>query len=66
MSLLVDRHRPATLAKLTLHPDVTTKLQSLARSEELPHLMFYGPSGTLYTPMYIARYIIYRIHTSLA
>lgn len=45
MSLFVDRHRPATLSKLTLHTDVTTKLQSLARSEELPHLMFYGPSG---------------------
>lgn len=45
MSLWVDKHRPNTLSKLTLHQDVTTKLTALARSEELPHLLFYGPPG---------------------
>lgn len=45
MSLWVDKYRPTTLSKLTLHPSVTTKLQALARSEELPHLLFYGPPG---------------------
>ena len=45
MSLWVDKYRPNTLAKLSLHGDVTAKLTALARSEELPHLLFYGPSG---------------------
>jgi replication factor C subunit 3/5 len=45
MSLWVDKSRPSTLNKLTLHPEITTRLQSLAKSDELPHLLFYGPSG---------------------
>jgi replication factor C subunit 3/5 len=45
MSLWVDKYRPNTLAKLSLHDDVTEKLTALAKSEELPHLMFYGPTG---------------------
>jgi len=45
MSLWVDKYRPNTLSKLTLHDDVNTKLAALARSEELPHLLVYGPSG---------------------
>lgn len=46
MSLWVDSHRPNALAKLTLHPEITEKLTALARSEELPHLLFYGPPGS--------------------
>lgn len=45
MSLWVDKYRPNTLNKLTLHPDITFKLQALASSPELPHLLFFGPSG---------------------
>lgn len=43
--LWVDTHRPNSLSKLTLHEEVTKKLQSLGNSEELPHLLFYGPPG---------------------
>ena len=45
MSLWVDKHRPATLQKLTLHEEVTAKLLALSRSDELPHLLVYGPPG---------------------
>lgn len=45
MSLWVDKYRPNSLGKLSLHADVTGKLTALARSEELPHLLFYGPPG---------------------
>jgi hypothetical protein len=43
--LWVDKHRPSTLAKLTLHVEVNSKLLALAQSDELPHLLFFGPSG---------------------
>ena len=45
MSLWVDKHRPTTLDKLTVHGNVTKKLEGLAASDELPHLLFYGPNG---------------------
>ena len=45
MSLWVDKCRPNTIGKLTLHPDVNAKLQALSMGEELPHLLFYGPPG---------------------
>lgn len=45
MSLWVDKHRPTSLSKLSLHGDVTNKLLALAASEEIPHLLFYGPPG---------------------
>jgi replication factor C subunit 3/5 len=45
MSLWVDKHRPTSLAKLSLHAELTHKLQSLATCDELPHLLFYGPPG---------------------
>eukprot|EP01036_Dinobryon_divergens_P026307 gene26307-34934_t len=43
--LWLDKHRPHTLAKLTFHPDITSKLTALAGSDELPHLLVYGPPG---------------------
>jgi replication factor C subunit 3/5 len=43
--LWVDKHSPKTLAKLTLHDDITQKLTTLAHSEELPHLLIYGQPG---------------------
>lgn len=45
MSLWVDKYRPNSLSKLTLHADITHKLQTLAASPELPHLLFFGPPG---------------------
>lgn len=45
MALWVDKHRPSTLGRLTLHSDVNAKLLALSHSEELPHLLFYGPPG---------------------
>ena len=45
MSLWVDKYRPNSLDKLTIHDDITSKLQGLAASNDLPHLLFYGPNG---------------------
>ena len=45
MSLWVDKYRPTNLSKLTIHEEITSKLSALAKSEELPHLLFYGPAG---------------------
>lgn len=46
MSLLwIDKHRPNSLNKLTLHHEISAKLDALAKCEEIPHLMFYGPPG---------------------
>lgn len=45
MALWIDKYRPNTLSKLTLHDSINSKLGSLASSEELPHLLFYGPPG---------------------
>lgn len=45
MSLWIDKHRPNILGKLTVHNEINNRLIALARSEEIPHLMFYGPSG---------------------
>jgi replication factor C subunit 3/5 len=45
MALWVDKYRPSSLGKLTLHSELNSKLLSLAGSEEIPHLLFYGPSG---------------------
>jgi replication factor C subunit 3/5 len=44
-ALWCDKTRPLTLSKLTLHQDITIKLKALAKSEELPHLLVYGPPG---------------------
>ena len=45
MVLWVDKYRPASLAKLDLHPNINARLQSLVDSPDFPHLLFYGPSG---------------------
>jgi len=47
MALWVDKYKPNQLKKLTIHDDVTLKLQSLASSSEIPHLLFYGPPGII-------------------
>jgi hypothetical protein len=37
--------RPTSLDKLDYHDDLTVRLTQLAQSGDLPHLLFYGPSG---------------------
>lgn len=44
-SLWIDKYRPNTLAKLTLHHPLSLKLEALAKSEDFPHLLFFGPNG---------------------
>ncbi|KAJ2283221.1 hypothetical protein GGH14_001033 [Coemansia sp. RSA 370] len=45
MALWVEKHRPATLDKLSYHAGLTEHLQQLAKSGDIPHLLIYGPSG---------------------
>lgn len=45
MSLWVDSHRPDTLSGLSYHEELTQQLTRLSKAEDLPHLLFYGPSG---------------------
>jgi replication factor C subunit 3/5 len=45
MALWIDKNRPSTLSKLSLHHDITAKLSALANTDEIPHLLFYGPPG---------------------
>ena len=44
MSLWLDKHRPRTLEKLTIHDALTGRLHKIAESPQFPHLMFYGPA----------------------
>ena len=37
--LWLDKHRPHTLAKLTFHPDITSKLTALAGSDEVEEII---------------------------
>ena len=45
MSLWVDKHRPKELAKLDYHDALTQQLSTIAESGNMPHMLFYGPSG---------------------
>ncbi|KAJ2466830.1 Replication factor C (RF-C) subunit, partial [Coemansia sp. RSA 2320] len=45
MALWVEKHRPATLDKLSFHNGLTDHLKQLASSGDIPHLLVYGPSG---------------------
>ncbi|XP_060177689.1 replication factor C subunit 3 isoform X1 [Lycium barbarum] len=44
--LWVDKYRPKTLDKVTVHHDVAQNLQKLVAEGDCPHLLFYGPSGS--------------------
>ena len=46
MSLWVDKYRPTNLSKLSCHENINKKLLALAQSDELPHLLFFGPPGS--------------------
>ncbi|CAM9375977.1 unnamed protein product [Discosporangium mesarthrocarpum] len=41
--LWVDKHRPTSLEKLDVHPELTNRL---SEDGEIPHLLFYGPAGS--------------------
>ena len=43
--LWVDRYRPSSLDQLDFHEDLTRLLHKLSAAADLPHLLFYGPSG---------------------
>lgn len=43
--LWVDKHRPATFIDLTYHDELTKRLSHLSSTADMPHLLFYGPSG---------------------
>ncbi|WMV06616.1 hypothetical protein MTR67_000001, partial [Solanum verrucosum] len=44
--LWVDKYRPKTLDKVTVHQDVAQNLCKLVSEGDCPHLLFYGPSGS--------------------
>lgn len=44
--LWVDKYRPHTLDEVELYPELTSTLRHLAASQDIPHLLFYGPSGS--------------------
>ncbi|KAJ1451637.1 P-loop containing nucleoside triphosphate hydrolase protein [Pelagophyceae sp. CCMP2097] len=43
--LWVDKYRPTDLKKMDYHADLSSRLVELAKDGDLPHLLFYGPSG---------------------
>ncbi|OEL36535.1 Replication factor C subunit 5 [Dichanthelium oligosanthes] len=44
--LWVDKYRPKTLDKVTVHDQVAQNLRKLVSEQDCPHLLFYGPSGS--------------------
>ncbi|KAG5490844.1 hypothetical protein JKF63_00966 [Porcisia hertigi] len=44
--LWVDRYRPKTLDDVELYPELKAILSRLSNARDLPHLLFYGPSGS--------------------
>uniref|UniRef100_A0A7S2RDF6 Replication factor C subunit 3 n=1 Tax=Mucochytrium quahogii TaxID=96639 RepID=A0A7S2RDF6_9STRA len=43
--LWVDKFRPTTLNGLSYHDGLTERLKALCETGDIPHLLFYGPSG---------------------
>lgn len=43
--LWVDKHRPSSFDDLSYHHDLNHRLRALCASNDIPHLLFYGPSG---------------------
>uniref|UniRef100_A0A804M5B3 AAA+ ATPase domain-containing protein n=1 Tax=Zea mays TaxID=4577 RepID=A0A804M5B3_MAIZE len=44
--LWVDKYRPKTLDKVTVHDQVAQNLRKFVSEQDCPHLLFYGPSGS--------------------
>jgi len=45
-ALWIDKYRPRTLADLTFHPNVNELLKQMASKNDIPHILFTGPSGS--------------------
>ena len=45
MALWVDKYRPHNLEKMELHQRTNSRLKKMVQTGDMPHLMFYGPSG---------------------
>lgn len=43
--LFVDKYRPRSLSDVHYHQPLSARLTGLAHSDDVPHLLFYGPSG---------------------
>ena len=43
--LWVDKYRPKKLSELDYHFKLSDMLEKLGKSDDVPHLLFYGPSG---------------------
>ena len=50
----VEKYRPKTLGEVVGQDDIVERLQSYAKAENLPHLLFAGPAGTGKTTCAIA------------
>lgn len=44
--LWVDKYRPHSLDEVELYPELTQTLRHLSQAKDIPHLLFYGPSGS--------------------
>lgn len=44
--LWVDKYRPRSLDKVTVHEEIAQNLKKLVSEQDCPHLLFYGPSGS--------------------
>jgi replication factor C subunit 3/5 len=45
--LWVEKYRPNTFQEAYgIHKDVISMLSNLSQSEDFPHILFYGPSGS--------------------
>lgn len=43
--LWVDKYRPRSLDKISVHREIANNLKNLVSEHDCPHLLFYGPSG---------------------
>ena len=43
--LWVDKYRPKNLDNLDFNFNLSSLLKKLAKADDFPHLMFYGPNG---------------------
>ncbi len=43
--LWMDKYVPSDKSELTFHPETTEILIQLAKKDDFPHMIFYGPEG---------------------
>ena len=44
----VEKYRPNALQELISHEDIITTIRKFIKEDKLPHLLFYGPPGTVF------------------